>query len=313
MDTASPMASEEPTRGEIDRNISLVENPRQRGRKKLKPNEKKQKQPMRGMGVAQLERLRVTGQKAPPVQPTVLLPSHHFFLPAPYPDPAGRNGQLGLNQALFLQSLGYGGLGGSDRGLGSDQVRVGFGGMGVGLRSGSYLGENSKELSSIPNPVRYPADQCGLCHKPQKKRVFNGGSLGYNNGFMREKYADDDPSDLMINGFSFNVGNKQHIHGINVDKGVEVVGIHRKGSSGAFMEYDFFPPGKGGRGSSTNELDLSLFSEASVAVLGGGSVAVLGGGGGGGGSCVTTTTASASTAGFDASSTSIDLSLKLSC
>lgn len=97
-------------------------------------------------------------------------------------------------------------------------------------------------------------------------------------------------------------------------QGVEVVGIHRKGSSGAFMEYDFFPPGKGGRGSSTNELDLSLFSEASVAVLGGGSVAVLGGGGGGGGgSCVTTTTASASTAGFDASSTSIDLSLKLSC
>ncbi|KAE9456437.1 hypothetical protein C3L33_11645, partial [Rhododendron williamsianum] len=284
---------------------------------------------MRGMGVAQLERLRVTCQKAPPVQPPVLLPSHHFFLPAPYPDPAGGYGQLGLNQALFLQSLGYGGLGGSDRGLGSDQVRVEFGGMGVGLRGGSYLGENSKELSSIPNPVRYPADQCGLCHKPQKKRVFNGGSLGCNNnGLMREKYADD-PSDLMINGFSFNVGNKQHIHGVNVDKvkpstsisplplfligcvfdgyclqGVEVVGIHRKGSSGAFMEYDFFPPGKGGRGSSTNDLDLSLFSEASVAVLGGGP----GGGGGGGGSCVTTTTA-----GFDASSTSIDLSLKLSC
>lgn len=85
-------------------------------------------------------------------------------------------------------------------------------------------------------------------------------------------------------------------------QGVEVVGIHKKGNSGAFMEYDFFPRGKCGRGSSTNELDLSLFSEASVAALGGG----------GEGSCVTTTTAASAATGFDAS-TSIDLSLKLSC
>ncbi|KAH7842022.1 hypothetical protein Vadar_000593 [Vaccinium darrowii] len=291
-------------------NISVVENPRQSGsRRKLKSNEekkKKQKQAQRGMGVEKLERERLglNGQKTP------LLPSH-YFLPAPYPDPStaiiGGYGQLGLDQALFLRSLGYVGLGGeSTHGLGSEQVRVGpygFGaGMDMGLRSGSYLGENSKELSSIPNPVRYPSDQCGLCHK--KKRL-NDGSLGDCNA-MREKYVDP----YLINGCSFNgfnVANRQNIHGINVDKGsVEVVGVHKKGAPRAFMEYEFFPPGKGGRSTSTNDLDLSLFSEASVA-------AALLGGGGGEGSCVTTTTtttASPSTC-FDAS-TSIDLSLKLS-
>ncbi|KAL6975350.1 hypothetical protein U1Q18_024144 [Sarracenia purpurea var. burkii] len=258
--------------------------------------------------------------------------NNHYFFPASFPDQmpprvqapfaklggfgVWNNGAaagvlLGLNQSLSLQTLG--------NGLVPDQFQrdpYGVGVLKLGLRPGNVGGETLKELSSIPNTNCYPC-HCGLCHK---KKSINGEN------FRCSFPGFDLPNKQNINGedHDFGMGLRAPRHagnaGCNVDQGVKITAVHRKGSSsmggtsgGVLMEYDFFPGKGGGRdtsssssssstffssSSSSKELDFLGFTETSVPVCGGE------------GSCVTTTTTT-STGIFDAS-ISIDLSLKLS-
>ncbi|KAL7216898.1 hypothetical protein ACSBR1_028758 [Camellia fascicularis] len=280
------------------------ENPRQNRRRKSKSNDlgqKKKKQPQRGMGVAQLELERLRLQEKwkkmnhpNPLQSLNLHNHNYYLLPTSFPDadPISAptvNGLGGLNQALLLPSFGNGGsfsghVGGSGVGVFSDQFLANP----YGIGSSGNVAETSKELTSMPN-IKCHSGRCGQCHK---KMRLNGGNLG-------------------CSFLGFNLGNNQNIDrqnqdfssssGINVDQDVEVLAVHRKGNpwgGGVFVEYEFFPKGKGGRGTSSNEFDTGFGStEASVAECGDQSSYY-----------VSTTTTST---GFD-SSNSIDLSLKLS-
>ncbi|KAF5949681.1 hypothetical protein HYC85_011674 [Camellia sinensis] len=308
MATSVLMASEK-NLAELE-DFSRSENTKQSGRRKSKSNEsvpKKKKQPQRGMGVAQLERLRLQDQdrwkKITQTTTTNPLPQslNPFFPPSSsFPNPISSNGlaQLGLNQALMRQRIRNGGFSGTDS--------YGFGGLNLGLQSGF----NVEELSSIPNlrSYNYYSDDqhCGLCHK--KKRV-NGENFGLSppiNGcdflglnLRNKRIVDGENQDLGMGALGYGGG--------NVDQEVEVVAVHRKGSSGGgggnvFMEFEFFPGKDGVRGTSSKDyMDLtggSSSSEASVIVAADQ------------GSCFTAPTTTFT--GFDSSSTSVDLSLKLS-
>ncbi|XP_057465103.1 uncharacterized protein LOC130754851 [Actinidia eriantha] len=285
-------------RTQMEKNLSGFEpsSPRQRGRRRESKSNysaqmKKKKPPQRGMGVAQLERLRLQerwakmAQNNSPLQS--LSPYDHPFYPT--------------NQALLLPRLANGQFCGPGfGGLVSDTVRLYPYWVGA-----PNPDETSRGLSSMPTMRFYP-DPWGLCHK--EKRV-NGENLGYHG--MRD--ANGDPS--KVNGcdfLGFNLGNSRNTRGENGELGmressqtsfscsngdqeVEVVGVERKNLrvESVIMEYEFFPR-QCGRGPSPNELDL----ETSVAVCVGDPL----------GGCLSLMTPTSSCFGA-----SIDLSLKLSC
>ncbi|KAL6999428.1 hypothetical protein U1Q18_000589 [Sarracenia purpurea var. burkii] len=329
MATSVVMASDDATRGGTKKDFSgfeeaRPENAKESRRRKAKPNQgaQKKKVPQRGMGVAQLERLRMQEGWQTMTDTNLPLQSQtHYFLPTSFPAPiptptalspigmfgsygAMNNAVGGLNQNLSAQRHGNGGFSGVGRGF-SDNFQAdpyGIGASNLSLQTGNGdESETSKELSSTPNMNSY-SDHRGLHHKNKKKKSINGENLGFNG--TRDEYSAFSP----VGGCSFlgfDIGNKQSNNDssvrararTNVDQDVEVLAIHRKGviSSGegcSLMEYEFFPGGKGGCNdvASSNEWDL-VSPEASVAVVLGGGEAP---------SVATTTN-------------SIDLSLKLSC
>ncbi|GMP52797.1 hypothetical protein CsSME_00018488 [Camellia sinensis var. sinensis] len=286
MATSVLMASEK-NLAELE-DFSRSENTKQSGRRKSKSNELQDQDRWK----------KITQTTTTNPLPQSLNP---FFPPSSsFPNPISSNGlaQLGLNQALMRQRIRNGCFSGTDS--------YGFGGLNLGLQSGF----NVEELSSIPNlrSYNYYSDDqhCGLCHK--KKRV-NGENFGLSppiNGcdflglnLRNKRIVDGENQDLGMGALGYGGG--------NVDQEVEVVAVHRKGSSGGgggnvFMEFEFFPGKDGVRGTSSKDyMDLtggSSSSEASVVVAADQ------------GSCFTAPTTTFT--GFDSSSTSVDLSLKLS-
>ncbi|XP_058217617.1 uncharacterized protein LOC131328729 [Rhododendron vialii] len=298
--------------GGLDDEYSRPENGKHSGRRKPKSNEKK-KQPQRGMGVAQLERLRLqerwkkisTHHNPLLLQPHNINPhtNNHYFVPASFPDPtsfvSSYGDGVGVNQGFLLPKLGKDGFSGQ---VGPGQLQVepyGFGNSNSGFGAGNVARETSNELSSMPNVNCYNG-QCDLCHK--KKRIVDGENLGFNG--MRDKYAG-------CRFLGFNLGNKEKL-----DQETEVLAVHRKGiSSGGghgsvLMEYEFFPAEKSGcRGATSTcckavEFGLLLPPEED-------SVAVRRGVDGGDQGDSFLATRNDSTARFGASN-SVDLSLKLS-
>ncbi|GMH05674.1 hypothetical protein Nepgr_007514 [Nepenthes gracilis] len=194
--------------------------PRARKSGKQQNGPAQKKQPQRGMGVAQLERLRLQERwkKMTEISPSVH--PHHVKYPNPYPyfDPptSGVPVQLpklgGFGERLVLHhgfpvhggpsspahffpdgfpASSYGGMAGAVL----DPSTRGFGGL-----------EGLRELPSIPK-LDTEMDSNGIASK--KKRIMEG---------TREKC-----------------------------EGVEVVAVHRKGNAvggGVVMEYGFFPSAK---------------------------------------------------------------------
>lgn len=157
------------------------ENGKQSGRRKPKSNEKK-KQPQRGMGVAQLERLKFqerwkkissmsTHHYPLLLQPHNIIPhtNSQYCVPAnSFPDPTSFVSSLGnavsVNQGFLLPKLGNGGFSGQE-GLRQLQAEpYGFGYSNSGFRAGNVARETSNELSSMPILNCYYG-QGFLCHK----------------------------------------------------------------------------------------------------------------------------------------------------
>ncbi|PSS06183.1 Protein SPOROCYTELESS like [Actinidia chinensis var. chinensis] len=228
--------------------VLTAENARQGGRRKAKSGEaaaqKVKKQPQRGMGVAQLERLRLQERwnnmteigNVPP-QPLSLHNSYSLSLNS-YPIPVSTT-QFGhgLNPAFFRNGSVEGVFPGQFQ---ADPYRIGA--PNPSVRAGN-VGETSTELPSIPNLEGF-SDHFIVCHK--KKRV-DGENLGCKG--RNEKHIDLSPFN---NGCGFQGFNQE----------LEVLAVHRKGISGVVMEYEFFP-GIRGRGICSQDLELGL-SEVSV-------------------------------------------------
>ncbi|XP_050245934.1 uncharacterized protein LOC126693920 isoform X2 [Quercus robur] len=282
-----------------------------RGRKPSKgPTQKKQAQ--RGLGVEKLERLRIQESwkkmtefpsslpdPQPPLQCQTPFMSpfteHHVSgsVPVQYRAPAPPSSVVNGSCGAGNGGAGFGGTFGM---LMSDQVVLNPY-AGIGVPDPRVFVETSRELSSMPKLQSVPHN-CDLC---LKKKRFNGGNIGFDGG--RDQNSETSP----ISGSAFHGSNLENIPNFtsnfgattaprhatrNLDQGVEVVAIHRKGNSmcgSVFMEYEFFP-GKSGRGTSSKGLELP--GEGSVAV--------------GGEPSYPTTTA------YCATSSSVDLSLKLS-
>lgn len=132
------------------------------GRRKTKGNEamgKKNKKPLRGMGVAQLEKLRAQeGLKNHTNQTLTMNPSSLSNLALMNPNSVPMQ---------FAKLGGFGTVNGGVGHMGSNQNQGFFGfqeqfqvdPFGVG---GS---KNSKELSSAPNGFKHYYEHCNLCHK----------------------------------------------------------------------------------------------------------------------------------------------------
>ncbi|KAK9268681.1 hypothetical protein L1049_000441 [Liquidambar formosana] len=304
---------QEPTKTFIGSEETKSETAKQRGKRSSKSKSpSKKKQPQRGMGVAQLERLRLQERwkvmtETNPLPPFNIQNQFQYQFPhsfsnspsgGPAAFPAANYGgdQLGLNRVLMLQTIGNGGfngvfVGGScgsggAGGWGYDQVQVD-----PRFRIENVF-ETSKELTSMPK-MQCVSDQFDSC---LKKKPSNRELFGFNGG--REKVTAVSP----INGYDrleLNLGNNHSINGQRRDFGaraarraggnpeevVEVMAIHRKGNSvggSLLMEYEFFPGNGDSRSTSTT-----------------GGEAIF-------------TTASTTTSDTNASCNSIDLSLKLS-
>ncbi|KAJ6950301.1 hypothetical protein NC651_004082 [Populus alba x Populus x berolinensis] len=270
----------------------------------------RKKQPRRGMGVAQLENLRIqerwkaiteTNQiGSPNLQPTKQL---HVFDPFNNNDDDNQMAQYGTtvnygvpmrsNGVVFNGFLGWDHQGGvvvrrvdefnanNNGGFGSGQVSVNPYMVGsvpvhhVGPPAPSAAAlEASKELSSIPKVMQqqkqYEPTRCDLCFK------MGGFSARAATSAFYAKY-----------------------HNHNNNEGVEAMEAHRKGNNAigrkVIMEYELFPV-KNGKSTCFKDMEFPT-AEASVAV------------GTGEASCVTTYSDNSAS---DASN-SIDLSLKLSC
>ncbi|KAL2476158.1 Uncharacterized protein Adt_36894 [Abeliophyllum distichum] len=260
---------------------------RSTGRRKPKGNEamgQKKKRPQRGMGVAQLEKLREQEGRnqtlsISPASFSNLTVMNPNSVPVQYAKLGGFGtvnggvGQIGLNQNQSL--FGFQEQMGNSSVLVSNHFQVdpfGVGGsnLSFGLKNAS---ENSKELSSTPNSVKCYYEHCNVCHK--KKRV-NGEILGCSRSGMYMQMPPIGNCDFL----GLNVGDNESINqenqevGIqapivplagysvrNCQPGVEVVAFHRKGNSSSgngtvLMEYDFFPGNGGSRSTCNNELAL---------------------------------------------------------
>ncbi|XP_021288713.1 protein SPOROCYTELESS [Herrania umbratica] len=270
-----------------------------KGRKPTGKGPYQKKQPQRGMGVAQLERLRLQEKWKKMTEattttittPTTQLPSDPIgtatvpvlHAVANYGVPmminGGNGGLLGWGDTAGLvmqRVVGNGGFGGLN-----GQVLVGAPGS-VQVACGAGVVEASKELSSMPKLQHCKPDRCDVCFK--KKRC-NGDNVRFNGGFnqfgqiLPSKgdhflgWNQDNNQNINeeINGFSARAARSAAAYAgqMNINETVEVVAIHRKGSStgtgSVLMEYEFFP-GKSSRSTSSKEWELP--AEASVAVGG---------------------------------------------
>ncbi|KAL8195523.1 hypothetical protein R6Q57_025926 [Mikania cordata] len=246
------------------------------GRRKTKSEstQKKNKQPRRGLGVEQLERI-ISEDNSKMDAPSI----HHLHhqLPPPFNPSVGltTSGCTAVTNAAVHYRLPYvsppvNWIHGTHL-YSMDRVMdpLVFGSSNGGLRF-----ENSKELSSVPSYENCTSDCCGVCHK--KKRINRGSFCGnYTVVEMLDAGKTRRSSGQMYpNEFT---------------KHVQVI----SGAS-SLTEYEFFPGICGG-------------SPTTAWCGNGSSVAGVLGFRGGEGSCVT-----AITGGEEGSVSSIDLSLKLS-
>ncbi|CAH1444486.1 unnamed protein product [Lactuca virosa] len=258
------------------------------GRRKTKGSEltqKKNKQPQRGMGVEQLERLRLQERWKKMTE----VPSLHH--PFALPGFSSSSCTTVPNQNTGVQfrpaqgaapAMLFHGIGIHGTNLFSTAEHVMDPSVNVGFRF-----DNSKELSSIPNyVVKCASDGCGVCHK--KKRIHGGSNA------------------CSLNPFRNLAGNNSVVEMIDAAKTrlcsgqvTEVISVYRNGGS-AMTEYEFFPE-KGGRGTTSKTCCGS--GSGSGGSVGGGAVALHGGDR----SCVT----AAITGNEEGSISSVDLSLKL--
>ncbi|MCD7471571.1 hypothetical protein HAX54_012069 [Datura stramonium] len=326
-------------------------------RRSSKNSQKKKKQPQRGMGVEQLERLLMQDQ----IKNTIVHGHHHQYYSnnnfqnfttlssftaagggasasvssaaVAVADPGIYSNSI-LNSSPVLQFpklsvspndsfvqqklIGSGSTGPtgpavafgdqlmiSSHGHHQFQSQMGLYGFATSKPAGQV--EKPKELSSIPNLFSSNSscfsDRCRSCNK--KKRMINGEEM---NIHMEDMIREKEDS-----------GTKPFLHPYSIpsrlEKGVEIVAIHRKGSSSeegaVVMEYEFFPEksrstnntscfGRMMMMSTNNSSESSSVAAATAAV----------------GNIINGETSSVTTISWADTTTptsSIDLSLKLSC
>ncbi|KAK4342025.1 hypothetical protein RND71_037841 [Anisodus tanguticus] len=162
--------------------------------------------------------------------------------------------------------------------------------------SSKPITEKSKELSSMPNFMSNSnkscfSDRCLSCNK--KKRMINGeDTIIHMENMIREN-------------------NHFGIKPSRIEKGVDIVAIHRKGGSSdegaVVMEYEFFPEKNGSKNTNTSCFGKIISNNSSPQSS---SVAAAVGNINGEASCVTTISWVDT---ITTPTSSIDLSLKLSC
>ncbi|WMV39787.1 hypothetical protein MTR67_033172 [Solanum verrucosum] len=248
-------------------------------RRSSKNGQKKKKQPQRGMGVEQLERLRVQDQ----IKNSTIHGVHHnqYYSNNNFPnftplssftgagsasasagaDPGIYSNSI-LNSSPVLQFPKLCAVSPNDFFMQQKVVNTGFIGSGstnqlmvsshdhhqfqsqmnlYGFASSKPSTEKSKELYPMPNLFSSNnscfSDRCRSCNK--KKRMINGEEISiHTEDMIREK--EDSGTMPFLHSYTL----PSHLQ-----KGVEIVAIHRKGSSSALswdegavvMEYDFFP------------------------------------------------------------------------
>ncbi|TKY49032.1 hypothetical protein E2542_SST26458 [Spatholobus suberectus] len=295
---------------------------RSRSRSRRASGKGPKKPPQRGLGVAQLERLRIQESWKKMSEDSGVLPvpnfndHHHHHLVQCQPPPMFASGSLPVRYGAPAPSLNLGFqcpqqhvINGNNTIGGGWMLpnRVGSYGSGAPLLVGTPI-ETSKELSSIPN--LYSEPECfDVCLKKtrfnednekgsnaRRERPLERWSNGHDFlGFMAQSAAPSlvgETSDF-YNKLAKHDAASTYACATPNDECAEVVAVHRRGNSVSgrvFMEYEFFP-GKDSRGSASMELELPTI----------GSVAV-----GGEASSIT------ATAYGDSASNSVDLSLKLS-
>ncbi|XP_027061014.1 uncharacterized protein [Coffea arabica] len=237
------------------------------GRRKSSSSRKKQ--PQRGMGVAQLERLRLGDRWKIITEINPQAQSPHSSVPygviptSPGQDPTSFNtvpmhlAELGvyplnLNQAAMLvQRVGNTS---ATMGLFHGQGLVFSGDKfpgnphGVGVENGSET--STKELSSTPSLIKCYPDHCTVCHL--KKRHVRGENLVTLKGSLKDVNAAEMPSITSSDFVGLNVGNSPYNNrgtkqnfgktatfhagtysaGGTIEQGtLEVVAVQRKASS----------------------------------------------------------------------------------
>ncbi|XP_009616175.1 uncharacterized protein [Nicotiana tomentosiformis] len=279
----------------------------------------KKKQSQRGMGVEKLERLRLQeliSSKTNPLQ---------------FPKLYG-----GVNQVMapdFLLHQRVANSGSSTYGpahvtfgdqliSGHDQFQTQMGLNGFATSKPNQLfhavshTEKSKELSSLPNLMSIKSscfsDRCSSCNK--KKRIINGEDMGRSNTEAGIVHMEN------VLGENQYFGTKPLLHPFSIpshlEKGVEIVAIHRRGNSslssegGLVMEYEFFPTEKSGRSNTTSYVENDMMMKKMMTTSSESS-SVAAAVGNGEASCVTTISWVDTTTTTTPTS-SIDLSLKLS-
>ncbi|KAF9666852.1 hypothetical protein SADUNF_Sadunf16G0271800 [Salix dunnii] len=267
----------------------------------------RKKQPRRGMGVAQLENLRIQERwkaitETNQIGSLNLQPDQQLLVFDPFNNNDNQMVQYGtaVNYGVPMRSNGvvFNGFFGWDHqdgvavkrvnefnannngGFGSGQVldnpyMVGSSPVHLAGAPAAAVREASKELSSVPKAMqkqkKYEPTCCDLCFKMGGFSARAATSAFYAN------------------------------HNHNSNEGVESMAVHGKGNNAmgrkVIMEYEFFP-GRNGKSTCFKDME-SPNAEASVAV------------GTGEASCVTTYSDYSAYSASDASN-SIDLSLKLS-
>nr|XP_025611969.1 uncharacterized protein LOC112705350 [Arachis hypogaea] len=274
----NPVLSEETTRtrSSNEHGGRIIRSGRNKGAR-VKPK----KPPQRGLGVEQLERLRMQestfagnnggvtmkyGAAAAPSAPRSHVHAGGFqFIPQQVFHGSAVGHFMGNNRSGFS--------GGSSSSSSSSCSSFGSVAMAPVFNPllGTPLVETSRsELTSIPNlhhhsHLHQPLDFC------LKKTRFNNEENV--NGSNARK---ENPLIIWNNGPNFvgyeapNLDDREEVTEIikndeaAADEGVEVVAVHRKGNSvcgRVFMEYEFFP-GKDGRGTSSKELEFPTIAAA---------------------------------------------------
>ncbi|KAG8386243.1 hypothetical protein BUALT_Bualt03G0128700 [Buddleja alternifolia] len=266
---------------------------RSSGRRKSKGSDspsggqtKKNKQPQRGMGVEKLERLRQQERWKKMTEINPSFADHPTLMNPSHVNPVHQFSKLGGFGAPSVQM----GFNQSYSGYHHGQMGYGNGCLNNNMGSsttfrGKINGICSKEMisSSTANVVKCYSDHCNACHK--KKRV-NGENLGCGRvrsdmyremsnvnggyGFLGLNVGDINQNIMISHENQGFIGTKLplvpppqlgYAAVPNGKTGVEVVGVHKKGSereSSVLMEYEFFPGGKSGGDHSQNDDDQSV-------------------------------------------------------
>ncbi|KAI9075604.1 hypothetical protein K1719_042404 [Acacia pycnantha] len=211
-------------------------------------------------------------------------PSNHGPLHCPPPPPLMFNGNVVIP--------GRSGHQGPTVGTTTAAYNAGFNVLGGGFGAPTWnplVGcplETSRELSSMPNP-HSESHPCDLCFK--KKRFIENNNIARGSNTRRDNNNALDVWSSMIlgspdhflgfppqqasnltpetNDFTTRMSTHNNAHSYhNHDESVGVVAVHRKTMSGKIVkEYDFFPEKEDLRGTTFNELGLSLVAAAASA------------------------------------------------